>query len=93
MMAIVEAIKKWMIYLQGHHFIIKIEHQSLWYLLEQRMHPLLQQKWLIKLLGMIYGITYKKTTEKWLADALSRIHEATFSLTKFRWLLLFDKKK
>lgn len=82
MLAILEAIKKWKTYLQGHHFIIKTDHQSLRYLLEQRVHLLLQQKWLIKLLGLNYEITYKKGTENKAADALSRINEENYQLNQ-----------
>lgn len=60
LLAIVKATEKWHSYLQGHHCIIRTDHQSLKYLLEQRMTTLLQQKWLAKLLGLDYEIVYKK---------------------------------
>lgn len=37
MMSIVTAIDKWRPYLIGRHFVIKTDHQSLKYLLEQRI--------------------------------------------------------
>lgn len=73
LLAIIMAVTKWRPYLQGHHFIIKIDQQSLKYFLEQRVSSLLQQKWLAKLMGMDYEITYKKGTENRAADALSRV--------------------
>ncbi|PWA98195.1 hypothetical protein CTI12_AA000110 [Artemisia annua] len=72
-LAVVMAINKWRPYLQGHHFIIKTDQQSLKYFLEQRVTSLLQQKWLAKLMGLDYEIVYKKGTENKVADALSRL--------------------
>lgn len=66
------AIGKWRHYLEGHHFIIKIDNQSLKYLLEQRITPPMQQKWLTKLLGLSYEIQYKKGIDNKVAHALSR---------------------
>lgn len=73
LLAIVMAIQKWQSYLQGHHFLIRTDHQSLKFLLEQRMSTILQQKWLAKLMGMDYEIIYKKGKENVVADALSRM--------------------
>lgn len=38
LIAIVYAIKKWQTYLQGRHFVIKIDHNSLKYYLNQNTH-------------------------------------------------------
>lgn len=75
LLAIVMATQKWHSYIQGNHFVIKTDHQSLKYLLEQRLSTLLQQKWLAKLMGLDYEICYKKGNENRAADALSRVHE------------------
>jgi len=53
-------------------FIIKTDHISLKYLLEQRLHHTLQHKGLCKLLGLEYTIQYKKGVYNKVADALSR---------------------
>lgn len=74
LLAIVMATQKWHSYLQGHHFVIRTDHQSLKYLLEQRLNTLLQQKWLAKLMGLDYEISYKKGKENLVADALSRVN-------------------
>lgn len=58
--ALIYTIGKWMTYLFGHHFIVKTDHQSLKFLLEQRITTMLQHKWLTKLMGFGYEITYKK---------------------------------
>lgn len=44
LLAIVLASHKWHSHLQGQRFIIKTDHQSLKYLLEQRLLTMLQQK-------------------------------------------------
>lgn len=75
LLVIVMATHKWHGYLQGHHFIIRTDHQSLKFLLEQRLSTLFQQKWLAKLMGLDYEICYKKGKENLVADALSRVHE------------------
>lgn len=75
LLAIVMATQKWHYYLQGSHFIIRTDHQSLKFLLEQRLSTMLQQKWLAKLMGFNYEICYKKGQENVVADALSRIPE------------------
>ena len=51
LLAIIHAVGKLGQYLMGRHFVIKTDHQSLKYLLEQRITTPLQQKWLAKLLG------------------------------------------
>lgn len=38
LITIVHAVKKWKSYLQGRHFVIKIDHCSLKYFLNQRAH-------------------------------------------------------
>lgn len=75
LLTIVMATQKWHCYLQGHHFKIRTDHQSLKYLLEQRLSTLFQQKWLAKLMGLEYEICYKQGKENLVADALSRLNE------------------
>lgn len=52
LLALVTAVGKWRHYLEGNHFIIKTDHQSFKFLLEQRITTPPQQKWLSKLLGL-----------------------------------------
>ncbi|GJZ88096.1 transposon ty3-G gag-pol polyprotein [Tanacetum coccineum] len=60
MLAVVKAVRKWRHYLLGRPFVVKTDHMSLKYLLEQRLTTLAQAQWLPKLLGYDYKIEYKK---------------------------------
>lgn len=73
LLAIVMAITKWRSYLLGNDFSIHTDHQSIKYFLEQRIHTLLQQRWLAKLLGYDYDLRYRKGKDNKAADALSRV--------------------
>ncbi|GKA46857.1 putative mitochondrial protein [Tanacetum coccineum] len=73
-LAVIQVLKKWRGYLLDRHFIIKTDHYSLKYLLDQRITTPAQMKWLPKLIGFDYEIVYKKGTENVVVDALSRIH-------------------
>lgn len=52
--------------------MIKIDQQSLKYLLEQKVGTPFQQKWITKLLGYGFKVEYKKGVDNKVADALSR---------------------
>ena len=54
---------------------MKTYHKSLKYFLERKISYLEQQKWVTKLFGFDYEITYKKGKENVLADALSQLPE------------------
>ena len=75
MMAIIHAVHKWRPYLLARHFVIRTDHQSLKYFLDSPALTPAQQKWVGKLVGYDYEITYRRGTENMAADALSRIHE------------------
>jgi hypothetical protein len=51
MLAIVLAIEKWRPYVLGRHFIVRTDHKSLKFLMEQRITTTSQQKWISKLQG------------------------------------------
>nr|GEW16403.1 putative retroelement Pol polyprotein [Tanacetum cinerariifolium] len=73
LLTVIQALHKWRGYLLDIHFIIKTNHFSLKYLLEQRITIPNQMKWLPKLVGLDYEIIYKKGSENRVVDALSRV--------------------
>ena len=78
-LALVSAVTKWKHYLMGGKFVIKTDHISLKYLLEQKLNTSTQHKGLSKLLGLDYVIEYKRGSENRVADALSRKEIASSS--------------
>lgn len=58
-MAIILAVEKWRSYLVHQPFIIKTDHRSLLYLIEQRITTKLQQKALFKLMDLQFKVIYK----------------------------------
>lgn len=71
----------------------QVTRESSTYLLEQRLHTLLQQKGAVKLLGLDYSIQYKKGVENKVVDTLSRhdiaaggIHQLSLSSSSPSWL-------
>ena len=95
LLALVAAIKKWRPYLLGHFFTIRTNHQSLKFLLEQKIGTPMQQMWVSKLLDYEFVVEYKKGQEIKVADTLSkRIEEelkiaslAVISYPSLEWLL------
>lgn len=55
----------------GHKFIIKTDHQSFKYLLDQRVTSTNHQKSITKLMGIDYEILYKKGKDNVVVDGLS----------------------
>lgn len=85
-LALVSTVQKWHHYLLGQPFVIKTDHQSLKFLLDQRVGTVMQQKWIAKLMGYNFVVEYKKGKENLVADALSRQDEepeVTVSLISF----------
>ena len=75
LLAILLAVKKWYYYLKSRKFIILTDHQSLKYLLEQKLTTPTQQAWMVKLMHFDYEIRYKREVDNFVADALSRVPE------------------
>jgi hypothetical protein len=65
-------VERWMHYLEYDQFIIKINHEILKFLLEQKLHTPIQMKGLTKLLELRYIIQYRKMKENMTVDALSK---------------------
>jgi hypothetical protein len=71
----------------GQRFQIKIDHQSLKYFLEQCISSSEKQKWVTKLFGYDYEITYKKGKDNVVVDALSRKYEEEGSLFSLSFIV------
>jgi ribosomal protein L21E len=70
--ALVTVIQKWRPYLLGKPFIVKTDHQSLKFLLEQKVGTSFSVEMVTKLIGYDFTVEYKKGVENRVADALSR---------------------
>jgi hypothetical protein len=69
---LVHAVRHWRPYLWGRHFVVKTDHYSLKYLLDQRLSTIPQHHWVGKLLGFDFTVEYKPGHANTVADALSR---------------------
>jgi len=72
LIGLVHAVRHWRPYLWGHRFVVKTDHYSLKYLLDQRLATIPQHHWVGKLLGFDFAVKYKPGTANTVADALSR---------------------
>ncbi|KAH0738331.1 hypothetical protein KY290_037036 [Solanum tuberosum] len=70
LLTVVSAVRR--LYLLRRHFVIKTDHHSLIFLLDQRITTSSQLKGLVKLLGYDYSILYNKGKDNIVVDALSR---------------------
>lgn len=59
----------------GKTFLIRTDHYSLKYLLEQRLSTSPQVHWISKLLGFDFSVEYRSGMTNKVAGALSRCHE------------------
>jgi hypothetical protein len=72
LIGLVQAVRHWRAYLWGREFIVKTDHYSLKYLLDQRLTTIPQHQWVSKLIGYDFRVQYKPDTSNTVADALSR---------------------
>ena len=59
----------------GRHFLIRTDHYSLKYLLDQRLSTVPQHQWVSKLFGFDFAVEYRPGSLNIAADALSRRDE------------------
>jgi hypothetical protein len=69
---LVIAVCHWCHYLRGRTFLIRTDHFSLKFLLDQRLSTIPQHQWLSKLLGFNLRIEFKPGASNIVADALYR---------------------
>jgi hypothetical protein len=72
MLEIMHALTKLKQYLVGNKFVVKTDHNSLKYFLEQKDLSECQQKWVTKVQAIEFDIEYVKGKKNIVADALSR---------------------
>jgi len=72
---LVQAVRHWRPYLWGCHFVVRTNHRSLRFLLDQRLMTIPQHHWASKLLGFDFIVEYKPRTLNVVADARSRRDE------------------
>jgi hypothetical protein len=72
LVALVAIVKKWRPYLLEYPLTIKTDHQSLKFLLEQKIGSPMRQRWVSKLLGYDFVVEYKKGQDNKVVYALSR---------------------
>ncbi|WVZ77022.1 hypothetical protein U9M48_024925 [Paspalum notatum var. saurae] len=72
LIGLVQAVRHWRPYLWGRHFIVRTDHYSLKYLLDQRLATIPQHHWVGKLLGFDFSVEYRSGATNVVADALSR---------------------
>ncbi|KAL4324350.1 hypothetical protein GQ457_11G020520 [Hibiscus cannabinus] len=75
LIGLAKAVTHWRPYLWDRHFIIRTDHFSLKYLLDQRLTTSPQQHWISKLMGFDFRVEYKAGKMNRAADALSRREE------------------
>lgn len=86
MLAIIHALAKYRQYLIGGRFVIKTDHNSLKYFLNQKDLSERQQKWVSKLQAFDFDIEYVNKKRNIVADAFSRRpHLCIFSKIATDW--------
>jgi len=72
LIGLVQAVRHWRPYLWGRRFIVRTDHRSLRFLLDQCLTTIPQHQWASELLGFDFVVEYKPGTLNVVADALSR---------------------
>ena len=72
LISLVQAVRHWRPYLWGRHFLIRTDHYSLKFLLDQRLSTVPQHQWISKLFGFDFAVEYRPGRLNTVADALSR---------------------
>jgi hypothetical protein len=93
LIGLVTIVKHWRPYLWGHVFVIRSDHYSLKYILDQRLSTILQHQWVNKLLGYDFLVEYKPGKQNTVADALSHrdaIEPSLMALSKITFLFFYQ---
>ncbi|WVZ98121.1 hypothetical protein U9M48_043599 [Paspalum notatum var. saurae] len=71
LIGLVQAVRHWRPYLWGRLFVVKTDHRSLKFLLDQRLSTIPQHQWASKLIGFDFTVEFKPGHTNVVADALS----------------------
>ena len=72
LIGLVQAVRHWRPYLWGCHFLVRTDHYSPKFLLDQRLSTVPQHQWISKLFGFDFSVEYRPGRLNTVADALSR---------------------
>jgi len=72
LIGLAQAVRHWPPYLWGRAFIVRMDHQPLKFILDQRLATIPQHHWVSKLLGFDFSVEYKPGRTNVVADAVSR---------------------
>jgi hypothetical protein len=72
LIGLVQAVRHWQPYLWSRRFVVRTDHRSLRFILDQRLTTIPQHQWVSKLLGFDFVVEYKPGAQNVVADALSR---------------------
>jgi hypothetical protein len=75
LIGLVKAVQHWRPYLWTRPFVVRTDHFSLKYLLDQRLSMILQHDWVSKLFGYQFTVEFKPGRQNTTDDALSRRDE------------------
>jgi hypothetical protein len=84
LIGLVKAVRHWLPYLWTRPFVVRTDHFSLKYLLDQRLSTIPQHAWVSKLFGYQFTVEFKPGKQNTAADALSCCDEegsAVFALS------------
>ncbi|WVZ84215.1 LOW QUALITY PROTEIN: hypothetical protein U9M48_031269 [Paspalum notatum var. saurae] len=71
LIGLVQAVRHWRPYLWGRQFVVKTDHYSLKFLLDQCLATIPQHQWASKLMGFDFTVEFKPGYANVVADALS----------------------
>jgi hypothetical protein len=75
LIGLVQAVRHWRPYLWGRRFLVRTDHYSLKFLIDQRLSTAPQHQWLNKLFGFDIAVEYRPGRLNSVTDALSRRDE------------------
>jgi hypothetical protein len=72
LIGLVQAVRQWRPYLWGRQFLVRTDHYSLKYILDQCLSTVPQHQWISKLFGFDFTVEYRPGRLNTVADALSQ---------------------